>query len=106
MARSAELRSTRRTVLIAGAPNVVVAVLKLAAGFPAEGTPLARTLRQARGQAKGRQRRLISHVSDSPDTTVKAALFEDSAAIAGLVLAPAGLLLRQLTGSAVWDGSR
>ena len=41
----------------------------------------------------------------SPDTTVKAALFEDSAAIAGLVLATLGLLLRQLTGSPVWDGA-
>jgi divalent metal cation (Fe/Co/Zn/Cd) transporter len=44
-------------------------------------------------------------VRSSPDTTVKAALFEDSAALAGLVLAAAGLLLSQLTGSPVWNGA-
>jgi len=42
---------------------------------------------------------------NSPDTTIKAALFEDSAALAGLILAAAGIILRQLTGSSVWDGS-
>ncbi|MCW2919015.1 MAG: Zinc transporter 9 [Actinomycetia bacterium] len=37
--------------------------------------------------------------------TVKAALFEDSAAVIGLALAAAGLALSQLTGSTAWDGS-
>jgi len=37
--------------------------------------------------------------------TVKAALFEDSAALVGLALAALGLVLRQLTGSPVWDGA-
>lgn len=32
-------------------------------------------------------------------------MFEDTAAIAGLLLALGGLILRQLTGSGVWDGS-
>jgi divalent metal cation (Fe/Co/Zn/Cd) transporter len=36
---------------------------------------------------------------------VNTAFFEDTAAIAGLLLALAGVALRQLTGSAVWDGS-
>lgn len=40
----------------------------------------------------------------SPGTTVKTALFEDSAALIGLVLAAGGVALRQVTGSAVWDG--
>jgi divalent metal cation (Fe/Co/Zn/Cd) transporter len=44
-------------------------------------------------------------VQRSPDTTVKAALFEDTAALIGLVLAAAGLALRQLTGSGVWDAA-
>jgi Co/Zn/Cd efflux system component len=47
----------------------------------------------------------LDHVRSSPDTTVKAALFEDTAALAGLILAAVGLLLRQLTGSPVWDGA-
>ncbi len=36
---------------------------------------------------------------------MKAALFEDSVAIVGLLLAFAGLLLRQLTGSEVYDAT-
>jgi divalent metal cation (Fe/Co/Zn/Cd) transporter len=36
---------------------------------------------------------------------VKAALFEDTAAMIGLVLAAVGLALRQLTGSGVWDAA-
>jgi divalent metal cation (Fe/Co/Zn/Cd) transporter len=40
----------------------------------------------------------------TPDTTVKAVYFEDSAALVGLILAGAGLALAQLTGSEVWDG--
>ena len=47
---------------------------------------------------------LVAHLRSSSDTTVKAALFEDSAAMAGLALAALGLLLRQLTGSPVPDG--
>ena len=48
---------------------------------------------------------LLEHVRENPDTTVKTTLFEDTAAIAGLLLALGGLILRQLTGSGVWDGS-
>jgi len=40
----------------------------------------------------------------TPDTTVKAVYFEDSAALIGLLLAAAGIGLAQLTGSLVWDG--
>src|SRR5580693_8511993 len=48
---------------------------------------------------------VLGHVRASPDTTVKAALFEDSAAMVGLGLAALGLALRQVTGSPVWDGA-
>ncbi len=82
----------------------LLAYIVLAVSFAAEGTSLARAVHQAR-QARSRRLSLVSHVRDSPDTTVKAALFEDCAAIIGLILASAGLVLWQLTGSAVWDGS-
>jgi divalent metal cation (Fe/Co/Zn/Cd) transporter len=39
------------------------------------------------------------------DPTVKTVVFEDSAAVIGLLLAAAGLGLTTLTGSAVWDGA-
>ncbi|MBO0848741.1 MAG: cation transporter, partial [Pseudonocardia sp.] len=41
----------------------------------------------------------------SDDPTVKTVLYEDSAALVGLLLAFAGLGLSQLTGSLVWDGA-
>ena len=47
---------------------------------------------------------MLHHVETSPDITVKVALFEDSAAMVGLVIAGLGVGLRQLTGSPVWDG--
>jgi cation diffusion facilitator family transporter len=58
-----------------------------------------------RAEARRSHTELVEHVQRSPDTTVKAALFEDIAAVIGLVLAAAGLVLRQLTGSGVWDAA-
>lgn len=86
-----------------GSPLLAYVVLGIS--FLAEGTSLIRAVRQTRAQATRRRTTILRHVSDSPDTTVKAALLEDSAAIIGLLLALAGLIMRQLTGSAIWDGS-
>jgi cation diffusion facilitator family transporter len=58
-----------------------------------------------RAEARRSHTGLVDHVHRSPDTTVKAALFEDTAALIGLALAAAGLTLRELTGSPVWDAS-
>jgi cation diffusion facilitator family transporter len=88
-----------------GEGSPLLAYIVLGASFAAEGISLLRAFTQTRAQARRRKTGLLQHVSDSPDTTVKAALFEDSAAIVGLLLALAGLILRQLTGSSVWDGS-
>lgn len=85
--------------------TTVIAFVVLGVAFAAEGTSLLRAVYQMRQEARGRQRELLDHLRRSPDTTVKAALFEDTAALAGLLLAAAGLVLERLTGSAVWDGS-
>jgi len=85
--------------------TLAVAYVVLAAAGVAEGISFARAYRQMRGEAKARRTSLAEHVRRSPDTTVKAALFEDSVAMIGLVFATAGVGLRQLTGSAVWDGA-
>jgi cation diffusion facilitator family transporter len=85
--------------------SFTVAYIVLGISFLAESTSLIRAVMQMRDEARSRHEELLDHVRSSPDTTVKAALFEDSAAIAGLALAAAGLLLSQLTGSPVWDGS-
>jgi len=86
-----------------GSPLLAYLVL-VVAGL-AEGTSLVRALKQVRGEARSSHTELLDHVRGSPDTTVKAALFEDSAAMVGLVLAGLGLALRQVTGSPVWDGA-
>ncbi len=43
-------------------------------------------------------------IKESKDSALIIVLFEDSAAVAGLFVAAAGLILTELTGSAVWDG--
>ena len=84
--------------------NPLVAYVTLAVAFAAEGTSFARALWQVRGEARHRREDVLHHVKSSPDITVKVALFEDSAAVVGLILAALGVGLSQLTGSSVWDG--
>jgi cation diffusion facilitator family transporter len=83
----------------------LIAYIVLAVAGVAEGISFIRAYSQMRGEARRDRTRLVEHVQRSPDTTVKAALFEDTAALIGLVLAAAGLALRQLTGSGVWDAA-
>ena len=84
--------------------NPLVAYVTLAVAFAAEGTSLARAFWQVRGEARHRREDVLYHVRSSPDITVKVALFEDSAAVVGLILAALGVGLSQLTGSSAWDG--
>lgn len=78
-------------------------VLALAAVL--EGTSFRQALGQARGAAARGRRSVRSYVRDPDDPTVKSVVLEDSAALAGLVLAALGVALHQLTGSAVYDGA-
>ncbi|TDC46837.1 cation diffusion facilitator family transporter [Actinomadura sp. KC345] len=82
--------------------TLAYAVLALAAVL--EGTSWIRAFYQARMETRENGRTLLEHVRRSPDLTFKTALFEDSAAMVGLVFATAGLVLREITGSDVWDG--
>jgi cation diffusion facilitator family transporter len=84
--------------------NPLIAYVVLAVSAVAEGTSLVRVIIQFRSEARREDMEVLDRVRSSPDTTVKTALFEDSAAMIGLALAALGLLLRQLTGSPVWDG--
>jgi cation diffusion facilitator family transporter len=87
------------------AENPLLAYLVLAAAGVAEGTSLVRVLVQYRAEARRSHTEMLDQVRTSPDTTVRTTLFEDTAAMIGLVLAASGLILRQVTGSPVWDGS-
>ena len=88
-----------------GGGDLLIAYIALALAGIAEGTSLIRAYSQMRGEARRSHTELVEHVQRSPDTTVKAALFEDTAAVIGLVLAAVGLVLHQLTGSGVWDAA-
>jgi cation diffusion facilitator family transporter len=85
--------------------NPLAAYVTLAVAFVAEGTSFVRAFWQVRGEARGQRQEVLHHVESSPDITLKVNLFEDSAAVVGLVLAALGVGLDQLTGSSVWDGA-
>jgi cation diffusion facilitator family transporter len=76
----------------------------LVVAFVLESVSLARAVRQVRGRARRWDISPIRVVWRTPNTTVKAVFFEDTAALIGLVLAGAGLGLTELTGDPVWDG--
>ncbi len=85
------------------AGDFTLAYVVLAAAFVLEGTSFLQALRQARGDAREQGRAVLDQVLNSSDTTTRAVFAEDGAALAGLVLAFAGILARQLTGSPVPD---
>lgn len=87
------------------AEDVIVSYVVLAVSFVLEGSSFLRSLRQVRGSAARAQQDVLEHVLRTSDPTVRAVFFEDAAAMVGLVLAAAGILLHQLTGSAVWDAA-
>ncbi|MET9620922.1 MULTISPECIES: cation diffusion facilitator family transporter [unclassified Streptomyces] len=82
----------------------LVSYLVLGVAFVLEGLSLRTALRQVRGEAAEARAPLGRYLRLTPDTTVKAVVMEDSAALAGLMLAAGGLLGGQITGSSVWDG--
>ena len=81
---------------------IVYAVL--AFSFAAEGISLIRAVRQTRGEAHERRQSSVGYVRASRDPTTKTVLFEDSAAVVGVVVAAAGVGLHQATGNQVFDG--
>jgi cation diffusion facilitator family transporter len=84
--------------------GAVFAFAVLAVAFVAEGSALLRAVRQVRQEAS-HGRSVREQVRRSSDTTIRAVLFEDTTALIGLVVAAAGLILRELTGAAFWDGA-
>jgi cation diffusion facilitator family transporter len=77
----------------------------LAAAFVLEGLSLLRALRQTRRDAGDAQRPVGRYVRSSRDPTTKTVVFEDSAAVTGVVIAGAGVGLHQITGNAAFDGA-
>ena len=83
--------------------NPLINYVVLAIALLLEGAPWLAAYRQF-SRMRGK-RGLVEGVKRGKDPTVIAVLFEDSAAIAGLVVAFAGIALYQLTGNPLFDAA-
>ncbi|WP_326956552.1 cation diffusion facilitator family transporter [Amycolatopsis sp. NBC_01286] len=82
----------------------ILSYIVLAVAFLLEGTSWVQAVRQTRRESKAENRSFWAYLRLIDDPTPKTVLFEDSAALVGLLVAFAGIGLHQLTGSEVWDG--
>ena len=83
--------------------NVTGGYVVVGISFVVEGVSFLRSVSQARREAKALQRDLIEHLLATSNPALRAVFAEDAAALVGLLLAAAGLGVRQLTGSATPD---
>ncbi|MEU6985445.1 cation diffusion facilitator family transporter [Streptomyces sp. NPDC046324] len=82
----------------------LVSYIVLGVAFVLESFSLRTAVRQVKGEAERKSAPFGRYLRRTPDTTVKAVVMEDSAALAGLLLAAGGLLGVEITGDSVWDG--
>ncbi|WP_411700034.1 cation diffusion facilitator family transporter [Conyzicola sp.] len=80
-----------------------IAYLVLGVSAVLEGVSFAQALRQSRAGAKQRRVTTLRFVLGTSNPTLRAVFAEDAAALVGLVIAFAGILLHQITGSPVFD---
>jgi divalent metal cation (Fe/Co/Zn/Cd) transporter len=79
------------------------AYVVLGVAFVLEGISFTQAYRQTRREAHGLDRRVVEHALTTSDPTLRAVFAEDSAALAGLVIATLGIFLHQVTGDAAYD---
>jgi cation diffusion facilitator family transporter len=96
------VQTLREPVPVTDVP-VGVAVLLVSAAL--EGVSWRTARRQLRAEAAARHLDLGRYLATSSDPTPAAVFLEDSAALLGIALALAALLLHLVTGSAMWDGA-
>src|SRR3954470_2226290 len=82
--------------------GVAYAVLGFA--LVAESISLARAIKQTRAEAKEADRGQVEFLRRSRDPTTKTVLFEDTVAVAGVLIALGGVAASQVTGNPAWDG--
>ncbi|MFG1961175.1 cation diffusion facilitator family transporter [Nonomuraea sp. NPDC049028] len=85
--------------------NLIPSYIVLALSFAIEGVSFLNALAQLRREARRHDVSPFRLVSITSDTALKAVVYEDAAALIGLVIAALGLLGYQVTGSPVWDGA-
>lgn len=80
-----------------------VGAIVLAVALLADGTSLARTLWQARREARAWGRPTVAYLRETSDPTLRAIAVEDSAALVGVGLAAVGILVPALGGPPAAD---
>jgi cation diffusion facilitator family transporter len=98
-------RGVQELITPESAGHFVVGYIVLAVSFVLEAISFRQSVRQAKPEAESMQRDLIEHVVATSDPTLRAVFAEDSAALAGLLIAAAGLAAHQLTGSPIPDAA-
>ena len=84
--------------------DLTVAFGVLGIAFLFESVSFTVAMRSLMSGARRRDWSVIRYIRQSPDLTMKTVVFEDSAALTGLLLAAGGLALSEVAGSEVWDG--
>jgi cation diffusion facilitator family transporter len=87
-----------------GHESFTVVYVILLVSLAAESTSLAKALRQIRHAARARHRSMLAQLRDRSDPTVRTVTAEDGVAILGIMLAAAGVLAHQATGTALFEG--
>jgi cation diffusion facilitator family transporter len=85
--------------------DLAISYLVLAAAFVLEAISFSRAFSQVRREADRLEVSPGRYVAKTSDTAVKAVVFEDAAALAGIVIAALGLAAAQITGASQWDGA-
>ncbi|WP_367276700.1 cation diffusion facilitator family transporter [Amnibacterium sp.] len=87
------------------AADPLINYIVLAVSFVLEGVSFLRAFQQVRRSAGAAQQDLLDYALTTSDPTVRAVVFEDAAALVGIVIAAAGVALHQVTGRGVWDAA-
>ncbi len=87
-----------------GHHSFLLGYIVLGAAFIFEAIALAITVREFRHAARAEHRSFWYHFKATRNTTMKVPLYEDAAALTGLVIAALGLFLTQVTGDTIFDG--
>jgi cation diffusion facilitator family transporter len=88
-----------------GSGGFAIAWITLLIAGLAEGLSWVRALRQTRAEARRSDLPLLRHVRQSRDPNVKMVLFEDSAALVGVLVAAVGIGLHEVTGNGAFDSA-
>jgi divalent metal cation (Fe/Co/Zn/Cd) transporter len=99
------LRLLGRDVLGSGGGRLWLNFILLGVAFASEGTSLVRAWRQTSQAAREAGYGLVEWIRISKEPTTKMVLSEDLVAVTGIVVAFAGVGLREITGDQRWDAS-